>query len=148
VIRTDTGWLEFSDGYDPALQTYLGLDVGDDPYKCLAVLYHVAQISQGRSEREIASGEVVEVELTPEYANLENRLDSERRAQIPFKAFRDAVEEMWAVAYQQNREHRPSRVYRPDLTPAEGDLVMWETTFKQRHPYRGRLEGIPAQGPD
>ena len=144
----DQGSLEISDDIDDTLGTFLFLDLGADPYKCLVALYHVAQITQGRSGRQVVGGESVTVEVTPELAVLEDHFAPERSKSIPFADFKNAVEELWVVAYRANSEGRPSRVYRPDLTPAQGDLVLWEETFGQRHPYRGRIEGIPASGPE
>ncbi|SDD49953.1 hypothetical protein [Glycomyces harbinensis] len=144
----DHGVLEVPEEYDDTLGTFLVLDIGDDPYKCLVGLYCVAQIEQGRSRREVVGGESVAVELTPDHAILEDHFDPSRSKSIPFAQFKSALEALWAVVCRANGEPRPSRVYRPDLAPAEGDLLLWEETFGRRHPYRGAIEGIPARGPE
>lgn len=148
IYINDQDVLVIGDEYDPVLGTFLFLDIGYDPYKCLVALYHAAQITQGRTDSAVVGGESVIVKLTPGHASLDDQFAPARSRDIPFDEFRRAVEELWVVLYRANSEHQPSRVYRPDLTPAEGDLVMWEETFGRRHPYRGRIEGIPAQGPD
>lgn len=94
-------------------------------------------------------GESVIVSLTSMHASLNDEFAPSRSRDIQFDEFRRGVEELWVVLYRANRESSPNRVYRPDLSRVEGDLVvMWEDTFKQRHPYRGRIEVIPAQGPN
>lgn len=142
------GTLVIPDEYDATLGTFLFLDIGYDPYRCLVALYYIAQIEQRRSERTVVGGESVTAELTPAHANLDDHFDPSRSKSIPFAEFKSAIEELWVVLYRANTAPRPSRVYRPDLSPAEGDLVMWEETFEQRHPYRGRIEGIPSWGPE
>jgi hypothetical protein len=147
IYVNDQDMLIIGDEHDPVLGTFLFLDIGYDPYKCLVALYHVAQIAQGRADRTVVGGESVVVSLTSARASLNDEFAPSRSRDIPFAEFRSGVEELWVALYRANREPSPNRVYRPDLSPAEGDLVMWEETFKQRHPYRGRIEGIPAQGP-
>jgi hypothetical protein len=144
----DQGILEIPDGYDDTLGTFLFLEIGLDPYKCLVALFHVAQIVQRRSARQAVGGDSVSVELTPELAIMQDHFAPSRSRSIPFGDFKGAVEKLWVVIHRANSEGRPSRVYRPDLTPAQGDLVLWEETFGQRHPYRGQIEGIPASDPD
>ncbi|GAA2126309.1 hypothetical protein [Glycomyces algeriensis] len=144
----DQGILEIPDEYDDTLGTFLFLEIGYDPYKCLVALFHVAQIVQRRSTRQAVGGDSVSVEVTPEIAAMQDHFAPSRSKNIPFEDFKAAVEELWVVIYRANSEDRPSRVFRPDLSPAQGDLVLWEQTFKQRHPYRGQIEGIPAHGPD
>lgn len=148
IYFDDHGSLVIPGEYDATLGTFLFLDIGYDPFKCLVALYYTAQIEQGRSERVVVGGESVTVELTPAHANLDDHFAPSRSKSIPFADFKSAIEELWVALYRANTAPRPSRVYRPDLGPAEGDLVMWEETFQQRHPYRGRIEGIPARGPD
>jgi hypothetical protein len=140
--------LVIGDEYDPVLGTFLFLDIGYHPYRCLVALDQVAQIAQGRTDRTVVGGESVIVSLTPTHASLNDEFAPSRSRDIPFDEFRRGVEELWVVLYRANRELSSNRVYRPDLSRAEGDLVMWEDTFRQRHPYRGRIEGIPAQDPD
>jgi hypothetical protein len=142
------GFLELSDDSDGTLGSFLDLEIGLDTYKCLVVLDNVAQIAQRRSVRQAVGGDTVSVELTPELATMEDHFAPCRSKTIPFKDFKSAVEELWVLLYEFNSEGRRIRVNRPDLTPAQGDLVLWEETFGQRHPYRGQIEGIPAQGLD
>ena len=120
------------------------LEIGYDTYKYLVALFHTAQIAQRRSTRQAVGGDSVSVELTPELAMMQDHFTPSRSKNIPFGESMAAVEELWVVIYRANTEGRPSRVYRSDLTP--GDLVLWEEIFGQRHPYRGQIEGIPAQG--
>ncbi|GAA3261108.1 hypothetical protein [Nonomuraea helvata] len=147
---TDGGFLAIPDEYDATLGTFLHFGIDTDPYKCLVVLYHTAQIWQRRSRREVIVGDEVTVALTPEHAAMEDHFDPLRSRSIPFAEFRSAVEELWVVLYRAYCDDRrwPIRSYRPGLAPAQGDVVLWEETFGQRHPYRGMIEGIPARGLD
>jgi hypothetical protein len=148
VYVNDQNMLVIGDDHDPVLGAFLFLDIGYDPYKCLVALYHVAQIAQRRTERTVVGGESVIVSLTSTHASLNDEFAPSRSREIPFDEFRRGVEELWVALYRAHREPGPNRVYRPDLSLTEGDLLMWEDTFKQRHPYRGRIEGIPAHGPN
>ncbi len=40
-----------------------------------------------------------------------------------------------------------TRLLRPDLPEHEAYLLDWEQRRSKRHPYRGRIEDIPAHGP-
>jgi hypothetical protein len=132
-IYLNKGRLVITDDHDPTLGTFLFLDIGYDPYKCLATLDRVGRIVHGRSKREVVGGDLVSAVLTPEYAELDDHFDASRSHHIAFADFKNAVEELWIVLYRAN---------------TDGDLARWENTFKQRHPYRGRIEGIPARGPE
>jgi hypothetical protein len=88
---------------------------------------------------------------------MEDRNNPSRNKRIPFSEFRSAVEELWVVLYRAHEEgrlwHPPLDtrwrwIYEGDLTPAQADIVLWEKTHRQRHPYRGMIEGIPARGLD
>ncbi|MEV6325912.1 hypothetical protein AB0M45_32815 [Nocardia sp. NPDC051787] len=148
IHLNDQGILVIPDEYDDTLGTFLFLDIGYHPDKCLMALYYVAQIEQRRSEREVVGGESVTVALTPEHADMEDHFDPLRSRRIPFAEFKSAIEELWVVRYRANSEPHAARVFHSDLSPAAGSLLTWEETFQQRHPYRGRIEGIPAWDPD
>ncbi|WP_406274158.1 hypothetical protein OH799_00615 [Nocardia sp. NBC_00881] len=148
IHLNDQGVLVIPDEYDATLGTFLFLDIGYDPYKCLMALYYTAQIEQRRSEREVIGGEEVTVALTSEHADMEDHFDPSRSKRIPFAELKSAIEELWVVRYRANPEPHAALVFHPDLSPAAESLAAWEEAFQQRHPYRGRIEGIPAWDPD
>ncbi|XRQ13840.1 hypothetical protein ACN3XK_24030 [Actinomadura welshii] len=148
-LATDRGFLVIPDEYDATLGRFL-FGIGTDPYKCLIVLYHTARIWQRRSLREAIGVEGMAVGLTPEHAELEDHFEPWRSRRVRFPEFRSAVEELWVVLYRAYCDELrwPIRDHRPGLPPAQGDVVLWEDTFGQRHPYRGMIEGIPARDPN
>jgi hypothetical protein len=57
------------------------------------------------------------------------------------------LERSWWFLLTRPPAPETTRLLRPDLPEHEAFLLDWEQTWSKRHPYRGRIEGIPAHGP-
>ena len=63
-----------------------------------------------------------------------------------FREFKEIIEAYWlAISGLRSASHLV-QVYRPDLSETGAALASWEAYSKKPHPYRGRIEGIPAEG--
>ncbi|THV40908.1 hypothetical protein [Glycomyces buryatensis] len=137
-----------ADHRGPGLGTFLW-DLGRYTYRCLIVLDQIGRISHGRSELEHTGSDMgLHIRITADSADIEDYLGGSRDNSVPFAEFRSAVERLWVGVYRGIEADPPERAFRPDLPVGQADLLRWEEATGRRHPYRGRIEGIPAAGPE
>lgn len=133
--------------HDRELGTWLSFDLGRNYFGCLNALMSIADVESGEKRREHFEGEGYDVEFAPENVTVAHRYLADRATAYDFAEAKDAIESLWRYIVTVSGNPDAIRVYRPDLPEHLADLVLWETQWQRRHPYRGRIEGIPADGP-
>lgn len=96
-------------------------------------------------EPEEWEGESVEAKFTPKELILIDYDGTEAR--YPMAEARAEVERYWRFLLGRSPMPGTQRLLRPDLPEHEAYLLQWEQRWNKQHPYRGKLEGIPAEGP-
>ncbi|MGP3920577.1 hypothetical protein [Nonomuraea sp. 10N515B] len=128
------------------LGMWLTFDMGFSFDCCLIALCAVDDALSGRSETAGYGGNLYDIDMSKETAVFAY-VDDSPPTSVPMAAVKSAVEEYWRFLLTLPQGPQMIRTYRPDLPWHLGALLWWEEHRERPHPYRGRLEGIPAQGP-
>lgn len=127
------------------LGIWLTMEIGPKFFVALDALDSVAEATEGSGRAGDWEGESIEARFTPKELILTDYDGTAGR--YPMGEVRAELERYWRFLLTRPAAHGTTRVLRPDLPEHEAYLLQWEQTWNKRHPYRGRIEGIPAQGP-
>ncbi|MDN3243834.1 hypothetical protein [Glycomyces tritici] len=125
------------------LAGWICTDIGVPFRILLDALAMIDDVAHGRPPYDEWSSEGYAVAFTPSGVSIRSLHGDRRSATYSVEEVRSALEDFWAFRVRQPERANVRREFRPDLPEWKADLLRWEDTFKQRHPYRGRL-GIPA----
>jgi hypothetical protein len=146
----DDGSIEISGGGQAYrdVGAMIRLDISTSNHVCLDYLCSIAEVESGLIEFGEHDGEVYETVIERSGVTVSHNFIPDRSSDLSFEEFKEIIESYWKVIYRLRSAPHIVREYRPDLSEAAASLVGWEEYWKKPHPYRGRIEGIPAQGPD
>lgn len=133
------------------LGLWLSFDMGFAYDSCLDALRAVDDVLSGRSASDGYEGNDYSVQMTKETATFSPLYDDGGGggpSTCPMSAVKDAVETYWRFLLSLPPNPNVIRTYRPDLPFPLATLLQWEEYWERPHPYRGRIEGIPATGPE
>jgi hypothetical protein len=126
------------------LGAMIRLDIGTSNHVCLDYLCSIAEVESGVIEFGEHDGEVYETLIEKEGVTVTHYFIPNRFSEYSFGEFKETIESLWKTIYGLRSAPHIIRDYRPDLSEADASLVGWEEYWKKPHPYRGRIEGIPA----
>jgi hypothetical protein len=129
------------------LGVWLTFDLGRNYFGCLNALASVADATSGAEPSVHYEGNGYDLEFQPSQVVITHKF-LDRFSTYPLSEARKAIEEFWRFITGIPDNPVATRVYRPDLPEPLAYLLLWESQWRRPHPYRGRIEGIPAQGPD
>jgi hypothetical protein len=127
------------------LGIWITMEIGGNFAAALDALDAVFQVLEGSGEATGWEGESTDARFTRKELILTDYDNS--TASYPMAEVRIELERYWKFLLTLAPGPGVVRGFRPDLTENEASLLQWEETWGRRHPYRGRIEGIPAQGP-
>lgn len=128
-----------------ALVAWLLADIGGTHEVCLDALATIDDVAAGR-EFEPWSSDAYEVTIAGSGLTLKYEWEDRIEGKYTLDQARTAVEEYWRFLQSLPEHPTVVRNFRPDLPTAVAAVLSWERTWQRPHPYRGRIEGIPAQG--
>lgn len=145
----DDGSIEISGGGREYrdLGAMIRLDISTSNHVCLDYLCSIAEVESGVIEFGEHDGEVYATVIEKSGVTIAHDFIPDRSSEFSFGEFKAIIETHWKVIYKLHSAPHTVREYRPDLSEAAASLVGWEEYWKKPHPYRGRIEGIPAQDP-
>ncbi|TMR24798.1 hypothetical protein ETD86_03445 [Nonomuraea turkmeniaca] len=129
------------------LGLWLSFDMGFSFDCCLDALARVDDVLSGRSQTAGYDGNDYEVSMS-NLAAVFAHIGGPPPTSCPMPTVKSAVEEYWRFLLTLPENPDVIRSYRPELPWHLAALLWWEEYWKRPHPYRGRIEGIPAQGPE
>ncbi|MFB4269720.1 hypothetical protein [Nonomuraea sp. GTA35] len=128
------------------LGMWLTFDMGFSFDCCLIALCAVDDVLSGRSETAGYGGNLYDVDIS-HLAAVFTHVDGSPPTSCPMSTVKSAVEGYWRFLLTLPENPQVIRSYRPELPSHLAALLWWEEHRERPHPYRGRIEGIPAQGP-
>jgi hypothetical protein len=128
------------------LGVWMTMDVGGNFAAALDALDAVFEVLEGAGGPVEWEGESTDARFTRESLILTDYDGT--TAAYDMREVRVELERYWKFLLTLKSAPGVTRHLRPDLPESEAYLLQWEDTWKKRHPYRGRIQGIPAQGPD
>ncbi|PRY61033.1 hypothetical protein [Glycomyces artemisiae] len=128
------------------LGIWLTMEIGTNFAAALDALDSVAEALAGAADAGDWEGESMEATFTPTELVLVDYDGTQAR--YPMAEVQAELERYWRFLLTRSPSPDTVRILRPDLPEHEAYLLQWEETWKKRHPYRGRIEGIPATGPE
>lgn len=129
-----------------ALAAWLSTDVGHDFKACLDALEMVDDALNGRVPEDEWDSEGWSVAFGLDALRLKHRYGEDPEAVYGLQQAREAIEDFWRFLTNLP-ERKVKRQFRTDLPEFQADLLQWEDSRQRRHPYRGRIEGIPESDP-
>lgn len=136
---------DFDDKRSVKLGVWLTMEIGAKFTVALDALDSIYEVLEGTGEPGDWEGESFEATFTPTELILVDYDGTEAR--YPMAEVRRELEKYWRFLLTRTPTPGTTRLLRPDLPEPEAYLLQWEETWNKRHPYRGRIEGIPATGP-
>ncbi|RRR99321.1 hypothetical protein [Glycomyces terrestris] len=131
-----------------ALGMWLSWDVDLSFTACLDALRAVDDAASGRDADAGFEGNEFDIAMNSREAVFRNlHADQVPPSTYPIAEVRSATEAFWRFLLTVPANPNVTYEYRPDLPPHLASLLKWEEYWKRPHPYRGRIEGIPATGP-
>lgn len=121
------------------------MEIGGHFSAALDALDAAFQVLEGSGEQGGWEGESMEASFTPTELILTDYDGT--TASYPMLGARAEIERYWRFMLTLRPAAGVVRVLRPDLPEYEASLLQWEKAWNKRHPYRGRIQGIPAEGP-
>ncbi|MEU5871666.1 hypothetical protein AB0A73_08900 [Glycomyces sp. NPDC047369] len=142
------GSIEISGGGDRYrdLGAMIRLDIGTNNHVCLDYLCSIAEVENGTIQFGLHEGEVYETLIERHRVTVTHEF-LDRSEEFEFAEFKEIIETYWKTIYGLRSAPHIVRE-RPDLSESDASLLGWEKYWQKRHPYRGRIEGIPASGPE
>jgi hypothetical protein len=128
------------------LGIWLTMDIGGSYAAALDALESVFEVLEGASGPVEWEGRSIDARFTREELLLTDYDGT--TAAYAMQEVRAELERYWRFRLTLRPAPGVIRLLRPDLPEHEAFLLQWEDTWKKRHPCRGRIQGIPAQGPD
>lgn len=129
------------------LRAMIRLDIGTNRHNCLDYLSSVAEVESGKTEEAFHDGEVYETVIERDGVSVKHKFIPNKSSELSLEDFKGVIEDYWRFLLQLRSGSHVVREFRPDLPETAAGLVAWEDYWKKPHPYRGLIEGIPAQGP-
>jgi hypothetical protein len=121
------------------------MEIGAKFAVALDALDSVHEVLSGAGEPGDWEGESMQATFTSAELILVDYDGTEAR--YPMAEVQAELERYWRFLLTWAPAPETTRLLRPDLPEHEAYLLQWETVWAKRHPYRGRIEGIPATGP-
>jgi hypothetical protein len=142
------GSIEISGGGEAYrdLGAMIRLDISTSNHVCLDYLCSIAEVESGAVEFAEHDGELYETIIEKSGVTITHNFIPNRSSEFSFNEFKENIESFWKVLYKLRSAPHIIRDYRPDLSESAASLVGWEEYWNKPHPYRGRIEGIPALG--
>jgi hypothetical protein len=128
------------------LRAMIRLDIGTSRHNCLDYLNSIAEVASGTLTEAFHDGEVYETVVEREGVSIEHNFIPNKSSELSLDEFKAVIEDYWRFLLHLRSAPHIVREFMPDLPEMVADVAAWEDYWKKPHPYRGRIEGIPAQG--
>lgn len=135
----------FDDKRYVKLGIWITMEIGAKFAVVLDALDSLFEILEGSGAPGDWEGASMEATFTPTELILVDYDGAEAR--YPIAEVKTELERYWRFLLTRPPSPDTTRLLRPDLPEHEAYLLQWEQVWDKRHPYRGRIEGIPAEGP-
>ncbi|MEU5154554.1 hypothetical protein [Glycomyces sp. NPDC021274] len=127
------------------LGVWMTMEIGGSYAAALDALDAVAEVLEGAGGPVEWEGRSIDARFTREELTLTDYDGT--AAAYEMHEVRTELERYWRFLLTLTSPPGVIRLLRPDLPEHHAYLLQWEDTWKRRHPYRGSIQGIPADGP-